>query len=43
MPKENMKQTIADELVSMLNDHSLEEITAKDLTGRLGVTRQTFY
>ncbi len=43
MAKENMKQTIADELVSMLNDHSLEEITVKDLTGRLGVTRQTFY
>ena len=43
MAKEKMKQTIADELVSMLNDHSLEEITVKDLTGRLGVTRQTFY
>lgn len=43
MSKANMKQMIVDRFILMLNDHSLDEITVKELTQCLGISRQAFY
>lgn len=38
-----MKKRIAEELVELLNDHSLDRISVKELSERCGISRQTFY
>lgn len=39
----DMKETIVDELIQMLNETTLEKITVKDIAAKCGISRQAFY
>ena len=41
--KDNMKQRIAQVFSELLQEKPLEQITVKELTETLGISRQTFY